>query len=532
MKRHLFLLLIFTTTVLCSQTKEDVIITIDPFGKNIYPKKRLEIGSTVKFKITNVNVFKLTGNINGKGETQTFEIPSIFKNESDQESQAADDRGDDSTPDLESLDSTSFFKNSQYIQENIYELYGERSLLEKSLKNAQERKSRRDMLKWKNKIAEKDKEIEKLNKLLKEVQTLLASKKEFKESQQIFTYYLQKVNNYLSLEKQLNSQLKDSIFIRNKDNLQATSKELYDAVFEDSATEDLKEVTATIETLLDSYSQMKVNYNILNKTLEKDTFNLEGELKDSDKKTTFKITKATVAINREKLFEKEMAFANKIRDSIAKPETQSLIKEKAITGASLYNKIENETFDVYTDAFQLNDDEVTLTPKLTNTKGKVVYEFESIKLKTKCKWKVNFSTGYLLSFIGNDNYTYRKDSTGIVGVKPSNTNKITHALGGMIHAYPNLWNGFQPAISSGLSVDTNGTLGFYFGGSVLFTEKNRLALSFGYSLTSVQRLDRGNLTLNEMTNQLDFSNTQDLEIRYNDVYKGAFFIGVTYNLSE
>lgn len=494
MRRHLFLLLVFTATLLYSQKKhtitvthkkgvsifpvekehinpelkKDAVITIHPFGINKYPKKKYDFGSTVKFKITHVNVFKLTGTIEGKGETQTFEIPSVFKNESDLENIA---NNNNETP-----------------------------------------------------------------KIMAPVDISSELEETFILSKQLFTNQLQKINNYLSLENYLNTQLKDSIFIRDTLSLKTTSKNLYAATFYSSSKNTLNEVTATIDTLLTSYSFMKFSYDSINKTLNKEKFDLKGQLKDDARKTTLNVTEATVSIDRKKLFEEEMAFANKIRDSIAKPETQSLIKEKAIAGASLYNKIENETFEVYTDAFQLNDDIVTLTPKLTDAKGKVVYEFEAIKLKTKCKWKVNFSTGYLLSFIGNDNYTYRKDSTGIVGVKPSNTNKITHALGGMFHAYPNLWDGFQPAISSGLSVDTNGTLGFYFGGSLLFTEKNRLALSMGYSLTSVQRLDQGNLNSvlnqNTMTNQLDFSNTQDLEIRYNDVYRGAFFIGVTYNLSE
>ena len=49
----------------------------------------------------------------------------------------------------------------------------------------------------------------------------------------------------------------------------------------------------------------------------------------------------------------------------------------------------------------------------------------------------------------------------------------------------------------------------------------------GYSLTSVKTLDRSNLDTD-----LKFVNTNDIDIKYNDVYKGGFFIGLTYNLAK
>lgn len=188
---------------------------------------------------------------------------------------------------------------------------------------------------------------------------------------------------------------------------------------------------------------------------------------------------------------------------MAKQETKTFITKKASKGISLAQKIKEESFNYFTNSFQLNDENNTLQPSIINEKGESVYEFGPFEIQTQNRWKVNFSTGYLLSFISDDNYAYRKDNTGIIGINNSNNNEIKHAIGGLIHAYPRLFDGFQPAISSGVSIDGNGSVGFYFGGSLLFTEKNRFALSVGYSLTSVDRLDRGNLNLNN-SNELVF----------------------------
>ena len=357
---------------------------------------------------------------------------------------------------------------------------------------------------------------------------IIVSQKSFIKNKNNFIRNLQKINGFISLEEQLKIELKDSVFIRDIPFLKKNAKSYYNAVFEDEMVLDnLKEVDTTISELLKHYSLMKFNYNVINKTLKKEEFKLSGELKDADKKTILKVVEANIKIDRKKFFEEEMAYASKLRDSIAKPETQKLIKKKASIGVSLYEKIQNEKYEVFTKAHQLLEDVVTLTPKLLDAKGKEVYSFNPLQIKTRHKWKVNFSSGYLLSFKGDDSFSYKKDTSGIIGVKESEKNEVNHALGGLIHAYFDCVDGFQPALSAGLSVNSNGNLGFYSGLSFLFTEKNRLVLSMGYSLTSVKTLDRSNLDTD-----LKFVNTNDIDLKYNDVYKGGFFIGLTYNLAK
>lgn len=469
MNKIIIFIVVFTTFTLYSQ-KEDTIITINPFGINNYPQKKYRYGNTVKFKITNVNVFKLTGGVSSASETSVFEVPEIFK-----------ELGEET------------IKESKEIEEE-----GEKDVGNKNIEFG-----------------------DGLSKII-------VSQKSFIKNKNNFIRNLQKINGFISLEEQLKTELKDSVFIRDIPFLKKNAKSYYNAVFEDEMVLDnLKEVDNTISELLKHYSLMKFNYNVINKTLKKEKFKLSGELKDADKKTILKVIEANIKIDRKKFFEEEMAYASKLRDSIAKPETQKQIKKKTSIGVSLYEKIQNEKYEVFTKAHQLLEDIVTLTPKLLDAKGKEVYSFNPLQIKTKHKWKVNFSSGYLLSFKGDDSFSYKKDTSGIIGVKESEKNEVNHALGGLIHAYFDCADGFQPALSAGLSVNSNGNLGFYSGLSFLFTEKNRLVLSMGYSLTSVKTLDRSNLDTD-----LKFVNTNDIDIKYNDVYKGGFFIGLTYNLAK
>ncbi|WP_237276511.1 hypothetical protein [Tenacibaculum ovolyticum] len=475
MNKIIIFIVVFTTFTLYSQ-KEDTIITINPFGINNYPQKKYRYGNTVKFKITNVNMFKLTGGVSSTSETSVFEVPKIFKESY-----------------VKEMDSIFISGNSQL---------GIKSSTNKDMCNS--------LI---------------LSDSLKKI---IVSQNNFIKNKNNFIRNLQKINGFISLEEQLKIELKDSVFIRDIPFLKNNTEAYYNAVFEDKGVlGNLKEVDTTISRLLENYSLMKFNYNVINQTLEKEEFKLNGELKDADKKTVLKVVEANIKIDRKKLFEEEMAYASKLRDSIAKPETQKLIKKKASIGVSLYEKIQNEKYEVFTKAHQLLEDVVTLTPKLLDAKGKEVYSFNPLQIKTRHKWKVNFSSGYLLSFKGDDSFSYKKDTSGIIGVKESEKNEVNHALGGLIHAYFDCVDGFQPALSAGLSVNSNGNLGFYSGLSFLFTEKNRLVLSMGYSLTSVKTLDRSNLDTD-----LEFINTNDIDLKYNDVYKGGFFIGLTYNLAK
>lgn len=227
-------------------------------------------------------------------------------------------------------------------------------------------------------------------------------------------------------------------------------------------------------------------------------------------------------------YKDEMLFVRKIMKTFDDPETTQEIIGKAKSGVVFYNLLQKEDFIYYTDGVQLNDDEVTLTPVLLSADDKELRKFNSITVKTSGNGvMVNFSTGYMLSFIGNQNFALKYNTSGdVTGVKELESNKLTHAIGGLAHVF---WTrkDFSYGFSVGLSANTDAKISFYLGPSIAFLDKNRLVLTGGLSMVNVKRLDRNNLDPND-----DFINPNIKEITYSDIYKVAGFFGVTYNLSK
>lgn len=349
---------------------------------------------------------------------------------------------------------------------------------------------------------------------------------EFKE----FTISFQNIHQYVALEDKLASKLTDSIFIRDTATLKYNAKSDYDALYN---TENAKtEVTTKLNELRVSYANLSQIYDELNKTPEKDSVVLSGKLVSDDKESTAEIKKAVVKQDRKKHFAEEMAFAKKAFETLSNTKTADSVIKKAQAGIDLYHQIKNETFVVYTDAEQLNDDAVTITPVLKYANGKTATEFKPITLKTSGGIKVNFSSGYFISFKADDNYSAYKDTAGnTIGAVKGNSNKITHALGGLIHAYPRWINGPQPALSAGISLATSGSLGFYGGASLMFLEKNRLVFTVGYSYLKLKKFNTANVT-DAGNDRYKFITKTDTEIKYDEVYRGAAFFSISYNLSK
>ena len=169
---------------------------------------------------------------------------------------------------------------------------------------------------------------------------------------------------------------------------------------------------------------------------------------------------------------------------------------------------------------------------MKNKKGDVLRKIEDLEIKTK-QPSIDFSTGYLFSFVGDENYELSVDNSGNAIALEGNDNNFTHALGGLMHVYNRSWfGGMAIGISPGLSLTTEGDLGFYTGISTLFFGNNRLAITTGYSWVKKQKLNTSNLSYNNENRYYEFRNSDLKEIKYDRVYDGAFFIGLTYNLSK
>ena len=287
--------------------------------------------------------------------------------------------------------------------------------------------------------------------------------------------------------------------------------------------DDKNKVKEEISKLQTHYTTLAQTYKEINKDNEPKTIKLSGTLKSKDKKS-YTIKDVELKTEVKNSFEEEMAFAKKSYDTVML--LQNKIIEKAQAGIDLYHQIKDEKFEVYTDAIQVNGDGATLSPSLKFANGKVAHQFSDIALKTYGGWKVDFSSGYLLSFAGDDNYSIYKDAAGkTIGVKESNSHKFSSAIGALAHVYSRWERGPAIGLSAGASIAANESLGFYGGLSMLFLEQNRLVFTVGYAGNKLKKLNTANLNTSNV-----FITETDTEIKYDDIYKGSIFIGLTYNI--
>ncbi len=337
-----------------------------------------------------------------------------------------------------------------------------------------------------------------------------------------------------NLEDILLNQINDSVFIKNIEALKEKCNSDYLVCYQEpnDSYNSKKNVQTSFEKLDTFYFAFKEEYDSHLNSLNAIFKTKFGERKDKDLKDTEKKEKETLSkkIND---FSKTYSYADTLYIKLKDFKTRIAIIKKSFAGIDLYFRIKTEEFAIYTESEPAMSDEVIMRPTLKNYKGETLKEFGPYYIKTTGRLKVNFSTGYLLSFIGDDNfsiYTNSKDS--IVGVRIGNSSKLTHSLGALAHVYCTNAGNANIAFSTGVSFTSNSSLGFYLGATGLFQEKNRLALTAGVSFTQVKRINTSNLDYDRHHHTAVFSSTSDHEIRYDLVYRPAFFIGVTYNLSE
>lgn len=501
--------------------------TINPFGIDIIPKK-MKINSTIKFKINNVNTFKVNGNTESKPLNIDFDVPQIFnevlKQKSDKKESSQQEKG------VEGLDKEikANEENKEKKQKELDNLKNSNNTMKFKKKDKDNKSLLSNIDELKNTIDSLDKKIAKL-KTDKESIQLKSNSDNFISTFKSFVETYQSIIAYTALENKLAEKIKDSVFIRDISTLKKNVNSDLNATYDQSDISNYKtQVINKINQLQKEFAQLQFVYDVMNKSPEKDSIAFSGNLKTSDEGAEMKISNGYIKPNRKKYFAEQMAFAKKATELVTSEKNLQEIIRKSQAGIDLYYLINNESFTIWTPAEQLKDDEVTLTPKLSSPDGKTVYEFKPVTIKTHGGFKVNFSTGFFLNFIGDDNYDILKDSSGKnIGVVSTAKNKITQALGGMIHAYPRWIKGPQPALSAGISLAQNGNMGFYGGASVMFLEKNRLVVSTGYAFNKIKQLNTSNVNQNNL-----FITQSDTQIRYNDVYRGSWFIGITYNLTK
>lgn len=358
--------------------------------------------------------------------------------------------------------------------------------------------------------------------------TIESDKNDFIEALEEFIVAYDKVQLYITLEDKLLNKIGTDVVIYDVSVLKNNCNTDYRLCY--TGNNPKQDVITAIQTLRSRYATMQRLYEKLNQDTEKKS-TIQFVPKEN---TEIDIQKITVSNSSKKIFSEQMESVTKQMETFGSTENQNKIITKAHAGIDLYKKIAACNFTIINSdgGLQVLSDKLTVTPTLKNKKNEVVKTYNPITIFAKGGWKVNFSSGYLISFIGNDNYSkFRNIAGDVIGIKESNKDKVTNAFGGLIHAYQRKANGFEWGLSAGLSLTEDTNMGFYGGLSALFLEDNRLVFTAGYSLTKVKRLNESNLQLND-NGQLVFLSAQDTEIVYDQIYKGAFFVGVTYNLSK
>ena len=383
-----------------------------------------------------------------------------------------------------------------------------------------------------DKLLKQNKKLEEEIKFIKNV----AEKSElFKEEFVVFQNHFSNIDKYTTLRTILVNQIKkDSVFIGNKEQFINRSKSTFKEIYVSEANHLQKKnlVSSDLLKLGSGYVKLVQIYEQLNSLNKNKELKLSGELKDGDNVLKFKNISAS--FETKYLFDDEMKKVKVINDSLSQPKNRTKIIVESQAGIDLYDEIINAPFTSKIISKNIYDDNAEITPQLKNSKGKVMHEYPMVKVSSYGNWKVNGSAGYFLNFISDDNYQLRKkidnDANSKAGVSESNTNALKHSLGGLLHSYYNLEGSVDAGLSVGLSINDDANAGFYLGGSLFFTEKNRLVFTSGVSFIKVNRLNTANLAINTQSSQFDFTNASDTEIKYDEVYKPSFFIGISYNL--
>ena len=344
----------------------------------------------------------------------------------------------------------------------------------------------------------------------------------FNSEESFITEYKKLLEKASSIEKKANLNnilvelLGDNNFIKNVISVKDLAKKIYENTYEIDTP-----IEKDILELQKSYVKLKKLYKDVNSRA--DNISLSGTI--SVNGSNAKINDVKVS-STNVMFEEEMNSAKKINDIISDEKKKNELINKAYAGKKTYETIKNDDFVTFTKATQLTDDEIVITPVLLGKDNKELEKFEPIKITTFGGVKVNFSTGYMLSFIGDDNYLLKYSSDGKrSGVYENEKNSITHALGVLAHVFWDWEKTGMFGISSRISFNTDAKLNFYAGLSVAFLEKNRLVFTGGLSFVNVKKLNRNNLYTNN-----DFINPDYIDISYSEIYKPAVFFAVTYNL--
>lgn len=474
-------------------------------------------GSMVKFRISHVNSIKLSGHTLAKGVDLDFASPSFLSTITVPETFSSP------PPPVD---------NEEKTAQQLYQLY-KKGFAKTQLFGDEEKKYENSLGKATHTIDSLQKKIAAMEQRKEQISQ---SKKDFTAAYITLVTGIRKIQEYITIENQLDSMLPDLV-VRDVEVLKENASNYLTAVYDETDSKKyLPKVLNTITGIHDAYAKLKKAYEEINLP-QTDSTQLSGNLKSADGKTVVTVNGAYAKAKAPLFFEKEFVYAGKIMDQLNDGKKSAEIVNKARAGVDLYQIIQKDSFIVYTPAQQVVNDSTIFTPSLKDASGKTVLSFHPVSVRAKGGIKVNFSTGYLLSLTGDDNYSYYSEpgtgGTGgnvTKGIVKQDKNGLTGAIGALAHVYKRSCSNINLAATGGFSVTAAGNIGFYLGSSLLFLEKNRLAISAGLAYVKINTLDTGNLMPSASADKYVFSSAADTKINYTYLYKPAFFFGITYNL--
>ncbi|WP_394747117.1 hypothetical protein [Spongiimicrobium salis] len=186
-------------------------------------------------------------------------------------------------------------------------------------------------------------------------------------------------------------------------------------------------------------------------------------------------------------------------------------------------------------------DALKLDIKATKSDGTEV-DLNSFTYRIKCGFKIDFSTGFVLSYLTDDKFQIvdvsAEQNMDMNGggdmmtrqrVIEANSDPFNFGISLMAHAYTRWFNYVNPVVSFGFVLDNSNIVSFPIGLGATIGRESRIVISSGVVFGRVERL-LPKYTLNEAMDSSFFSGVNDEQLT-SDVFRARPFISLTYNFA-
>jgi len=294
-----------------------------------------------------------------------------------------------------------------------------------------------------------------------------------------------------------------------------------------------------------TYLNMLTIYDRINANQKKDTNILRREL-TVNKKEKVPAENAVLPKNPEPQLVNEMNDVKKKYKILSTDSARNMIYGQL---QDIINKIlfiNKSDFTFKSDPIIIDEDGKTFSFSVKDKQGKVLRQSPVLTIKTKDKFKLDFSAGFFFGSQQNDKYystpgkiQFLKPTTSdslikvdsIVSlVKKGSNQPINFSVGALLNAYYDFGSPIAFGLSFGISYPVASMPAFTGGVSMLLTAKHRLVVTFGGSYANVKKLSGENIAYS--SNGQMYIVDPTVQLKYDDVYKFGWFLGITFNFAK